>query len=253
MSSQAESSSPVDESSRIAYNTCAVAIFATMSITFLFPCNKIIPLDRRTVAVFCATLCYVTRRFAFRDSSHSLVEDVEFDVLILLASIMAINHIVVHLKETNRVVRYIQNVIRESPLKGYWIVSFAAFIISPFLTNDGVCLLFVEPILSAFEHLFDVDSSDVPPRAGTVTDDVENQSLLQAGVVADADNKATAHPAGAGQLDKRDAIYFLLSLACSSNFGSALTYTGNPQNMIVSTSSLGYDNTNAYVAVDLID
>ena len=31
--------------------------------------------------------------------------------------------------------------------------SFSAFIISPFLTNDGVCLLFVEPILNSFAEL----------------------------------------------------------------------------------------------------
>jgi Na+/H+ antiporter NhaD/arsenite permease-like protein len=30
-------------------------------------------------------------------------------------------------------------------------------------------------------------------------------------------------------LEKGDAFYFLISLACSSNIGSALTYTGNPQ------------------------
>jgi Na+/H+ antiporter NhaD/arsenite permease-like protein len=39
-------------------------------------------------------------------------------------------------------------------------------------------------------------------------------------------------------LRKEDALYFLLALACSSNIGSALTYTGNPQNMIVASDSL---------------
>ena len=37
---------------------------------------------------------------------------------------------------------------------------------------------------------------------------------------------------------KSDAIYFLLALACSANIGSSLTYTGNPQNMIVAEDSL---------------
>ena len=40
------------------------------------------------------------------------------------------------------------------------------------------------------------------------------------------------------KLEKSDALYFLLTLACSSNIGSALTYTGNPQNMIVAQDSL---------------
>lgn len=40
------------------------------------------------------------------------------------------------------------------------------------------------------------------------------------------------------KLEPQDAMYFMLNLACSANIGSALTYTGNPQNMIVAQDAL---------------
>lgn len=116
----------------------------------------------------------------------------------------------VHQTETKRVIRYVQDRIQLDPVHGFWLVSFAAFIVSPFLTNDGVCLLFVEPILNAFESL--PTSPQKPPLSGT------SPAMLP--------------------LMRSDAIFFLLALACSSNIGSSLTYTGNPQNMIVAGDSL---------------
>jgi Na+/H+ antiporter NhaD/arsenite permease-like protein len=102
----------------------------------------------------------------------------------------------VHQKESKAVIRYTQTVVKENPRMGFWMISGAAFLLSPFLTNDGVCLLFVEPILNAFESIDDNEGFD-----------------------SDCDFK----------LHKGDAMFFLLSLACSANIGSALTYTGNPQ------------------------
>lgn len=184
---------------RDAYNASAVIIFVVMAFTFLFPCNKLIPLDRRTVAVLCAMLCYVTRTYAFSDRSMNVLEAVDFDVLILLASIMALNHIVVHLQETKSVIKYIQTSIQQNPNRGFWMVSLAAFIVSPFLTNDGVCLLFVEPILNAFESAINKDEQGS-------NEDMNN----------DLESK----------LHREDAMYFMVTLACSANIGSALTYTG---------------------------
>lgn len=105
----------------------------------------------------------------------------------------------VHQKESKAVIRYTQTIVKENPRMGFWMISGAAFLLSPFLTNDGVCLLFVEPILNAFESIDDCD-----------------------GFEGDIEFK----------LRKSDAMFFLLSLACSSNIGSALTYTGNPQVMV---------------------
>ena len=124
---------------------------------------------------------------------------------------MIINHLVIHLKETRSMIDYLQQLMVRNPLRGLWVISLCAFLASPFLTNDGVCLLFVEPILNAFEH------TSILKRSNNLDN-------------SDSDNNMTLH--------KEDAIYFLLGLACSSNIGSALTYTGNPQNMIVASDSL---------------
>jgi len=202
--------STVSAETSIAYDIVATLIFLLMSFVFLFPCNSLVPLDRRTVAILCATLCYATRSFIFPNHKMNLEAAVDFDVLVLLAAIMAINFIIVHQKETKSLIDYVQTQVQQNPKKGFWLVSFAAFIVSPFLTNDGVCLLFVEPILNAFESLKHDDPSKVIPDPGE----------------------------GNMKLEKGDAFYFLISLACSSNIGSALTYTGNPQNMIVAEDSL---------------
>ena len=162
-------------------------------------------LDRRTVAVVGGLACYLSRAFFFPSYQMDVLQAIDFEVLILLSSIMIINHIVIHLKETKRIISYFQRMIQDNPYKGYWFISFAAFCVSPFLTNDGVCLLFVEPILHAFEE--SMHSSDV--KGG-------RKSRLQSS----------------------DALYFLLGLACSTNIGSALTYTGNPQNMIVASDAI---------------
>ena len=96
----------VEEATSLTYNIVAVSIFIGMAGVFLFPCNRIIPLgtdssvsrclcymfsyheDRRTVAVLGATMCYTTRAFLFSNSNLNMTEAVDFDVLLLLASIM---------------------------------------------------------------------------------------------------------------------------------------------------------------------
>ncbi len=97
-----------------------------------------------------------------------------------------------------------QHEIRERPAYGFWLVSFASYVCAPFLTNDGVCLLFVEPIMAAF--------------AG-----------VSAGSPASRDKTCPATGARNIGLHRSDALYFLLGLACASDCGSILTYTGNPQ------------------------
>ena len=142
-----------------------------------------------------------------------MLKAIDFDVLVLLASIMVVNHIVVHLKETKKVITYLQNAVKLNPTKGFWMIAVASFLVSPFLTNDGVCLLFVEPILNAFEN-----NDEDPGPVLQLEESKESPAEL---------------------LENDDVIYFLLALACSANIGSQLTYTGNPQNMIVSTDSIG--------------
>eukprot|EP00981_Chlorochromonas_danica_P001678 scaffold369_cov177-Ochromonas_danica.AAC.11 len=215
--SSAAADSEHDEEVHPAYTVIIVIIFSLVSFTFLFPCNFLIPLDRRTVAAVGALCCYITSTFLFPSHRIDLLHAVDFDVLILLASIMVINHIVVHLKETKRLIDWFQKLLKKNPIRGFWMISFVAFIVSPFLTNDGVCLLFVEPILRVFEDLGQSDPQQQQP--------IQQQSSSE----EDEDFP----------LSKMDALYFLLSLACSTNIGSALTYTGNPQNMIVASDAIG--------------
>lgn len=194
----------------VAYDVVAIIIFAIVSLTFFFPVNPVFPLDRRSVACMGAILCYLCGAFLFPEHRVALENSVDFDVLILLTGIMAINFIVVNQRETKALILHVQEQINENPKKGFWMVSFAAFITSPFLTNDGICLLFVEPILNAFTNV-----GVSQPNA------IEN-----------------VIPSAILTLEKGDAFYFLISLACSSNIGSALTYTGNPQNMIVAEDAI---------------
>jgi Na+/H+ antiporter NhaD/arsenite permease-like protein len=162
----------------------------------------LLDVDRRTISIVGAILCYLSRTGI--DNLHA----VNFDVMILLSSIMTVNYLVIHLKETRELITRMQHLVHDNPVRGLWALSFASYITSPFLTNDGVCLLFVEPILQTFEHA----PLELPPG------DLSNPEKLA--------------------LRKADAIFFLLALACSANIGSSLTYTGNPQNMIVSSDAI---------------
>ena len=188
----------------------------------MFPVNSLFPLDRRTASLFASTLCYLTRNFLFSERRMNLVEAVDFDVLVLLSGIMIVNFIMVHQKETRWAIEQLQHLIKTNPRKGFWVVSFASFMISPFLTNDGVCLLFVEPILNAFDDIADENLTNIE-QVNTEAPPLQSVDLAKSSQM---------------KLEKSDAFYFLISLACSSNIGSALCYTGNPQNMIVAQNSI---------------
>lgn len=190
------------------YDFVATTIFIFMSYVFLFPCSNILPIDRRTAAVVGATLCYLTRSFLFSDRKMNLEEAVDFEVLVLLGAIMAINFILVHQEETKKLILSIQEQIRTNPRKGFWLVSFAAFIVSPFLTNDGVCLLFVEPILNAFDSIPDDESLEI---------EAINQEAAVTTLLPSSDGIPML------RLEKSDARYFLLTLACSANIGTAVS------------------------------
>lgn len=82
-------SEAVEEATTITYDIVAVSIFAVMAFVFLFPLNAAIPLDRRTIAVLGSVVCYTTRAFCFPHKSNlSIIDAVDWDVLLLLASIM---------------------------------------------------------------------------------------------------------------------------------------------------------------------
>ena len=84
-----------EHSTSITYNVIAIVIFCLVSYCFFLPCNKIIPLDRRSASVLGATLCYASRCIVFPHNKMDLVDAIDFDVLVLLGGIMAINFIMV--------------------------------------------------------------------------------------------------------------------------------------------------------------
>lgn len=105
-------------------------------------------------------------------------------------------------------IKYMQLQVQCNPLKGFWLVSAAAFFVAPFLTNDGVCLLFVELILDAFDATKSISNSNLNINLSSPEQRAKIVLLQEM------------------PLETGDAIYFLLTLACSANIGSALTYTG---------------------------
>ncbi len=84
--------------------------------------------------------------------------------------------------------KYIQN----NSLRGFWVISASAFIVAPFLTNDGVCLLFVEPLLSVFEV-----TDEASDKCTNLVNSEEKSSMTES-----------------VSLNSNDAIYFLLTLSC---------------------------------------
>ncbi len=95
-----------------------------------------------------------------------------------------------------------------------------------------MCLLFVEPILNAFNQVTTTESesdAETGPR-----------------------NKQQQPQQPRSELRKDDAFYFLITLACSSNLGSALTYTGNPQNMIIAQDAIAVCPPHQFLAYMLV-
>jgi Na+/H+ antiporter NhaD/arsenite permease-like protein len=105
----------------------------------------------------------------------------------------------------------IQDSIKSEQRKGFWYVSLASFVLSPLLTNDGVCLLMVEPVLAAFH----------PPEK------MDTEHKLQ------VKNPSKARANGSMELSSADALYFMLTICSSANIGSALTYTGTSANSFI--------------------
>ena len=103
--------------------------------------------------------------------------------------------------ETKKAVAFLQNQVQKNPLKGFWLVSAAALVVAPFLTNDGVCLLFVQLILDAFEGVQAMEDQLATKTHNMLTNSAEQRALIV---------KMKEMP-----LETGDALYFLLTLACS--------------------------------------
>lgn len=111
--------------------------------------------------------------------------------------------------------------------RAYWFVCLAAFVTSPFITNDGLCLLMVDPILDAF-------LIPATPLSQVIPKSKYSFPLME---YLCGSGKASRNENVSIELNRRDhksnRFFFLLGIACSANIGSAMTFTGNPQNIII--------------------
>jgi len=288
---------------------------------FLFPSNKFLPIDRRLAGLGGAACCVVfTWIFDVEiepTPNDSETEDklpltfnthhIDVVVLVILTAIMVINFVIMRQEEIVKGIAYIQNIIRTDVNAGYWFVCIVAFLASPFITNDGLCLLIVDPVLDAFLMTHDprkpvVDLSSArresmctpkeektfftsiqaffasnkapdsrhgsdasvngnnTPTKESLTGKIGSSSSMGGPISATSDksfskngrtsmldvaptlaalipfasskaNDVTVELKRVDHLSNR--FFYMLGIACSANIGSAMTFTGNPQNIII--------------------
>ena len=188
-------------------DTIITAIFAVVSFQFLFPGNYFIPLDRRLSGLLGAVLCAMIA-YLVPESASIAGEHVDIEVLVILVSIMVINFVLMQQTFVESYIFALQECIKSDPNLGFWLVSFASFFISPFVTNDGLCLLLVNPVLDALQAP-QVDQNGPQAQASS-----PRQKLTATNIVS-------------------NRFYFMLTISSSSNIGSVMTFAGNPQNIII--------------------
>ena len=172
------------------------AVFFLFAVQMLFGATKFNPLDRRMTALLAAAVCKVAATNPTQSTNF-----VDFDVLVVLASIMILNHLLV---QQTPVLRFIQHVVvrlrTKVPVSGHcrsasiWFVAATAFILAPLMTNDGLVLLLVDPVLEAWDKSSLVDSHN-------------------------------------------DRLHLCLAIACAANLGSLVTLVGNPQQILIASYS----------------
>jgi Na+/H+ antiporter NhaD/arsenite permease-like protein len=139
---------------------------------------------------------------------------IDVQVMMVLPSIMIMNFLLLRQSWFFSGIKYLQHLIRNDIDKGFYAVSILSFLISPFIMNDGLCLMLVHPVLDSFSR----------------------------------DSRSTATKNYA----PTDPFYFMLTIACSANIGSVLTYSGNPQNLIVASFLSSYMNCGFFFFLMLI-
>lgn len=180
-------------------NILIVAVFLFVSLQMLLGANRVCPLDRRLSALLGAAICKAT-------APNVSTTYVDFRVLLILASIMCLNFVVIQQPIVAKALRVMQGTIRvklhctgQATSWSLWVVAALSFLAAPLVTNDGLVLLIVDPLLDSFNSEDD-----------------------------EKDEKSAHHR-------ETDKLHFALVTACSANIGSSLTLVGNPQNMIVGT------------------
>ena len=243
-------------------------------------------------------------------SIHTIGSFIDTNVLIILSSIMIINFVIMKQPYVLKLITYMQLVIQKPtppppPLPysfssssniitvytsikayiyslyytsyGFYTVCMISFCISPFIMNDGVCLLLTCPVIDGFiyDTVYTKDSVNVSNNdsSSALDDRVEsniynNDNTNTSNNIYNTNNTNTSnnttnttnntnihnnnnntsnnnnncnnnsatniHIQHNHKHKQQIALYYLLGLCCSANYGSCLTYTGNPQNIIIS-------------------
>lgn len=201
-------------------NTVLITIvFIIVAILFLFPSNRYIPLDRRMAGLIGSAFCTLIIWIFPTGERNNTLNDIDVQVLLVLIAIMGINFVVMRQPSVETAIHKLQNQIRHDPNSGFWLVSFVSFIVSPFIMNDGLCLLLVNPVLDAF---------CAKTKRGE-------------GVSTRSSNFCETDP-----------FYFMLAICCSANIGSATTFSGNPQNLIIAQYLDEYMNCGLFFGILIV-
>ena len=111
-----------------------------------------------TASLLCTMFIWI---FKSKEEAVSLPEsDINVSVILILLSIMAINFILLKQKIIRTVIHKLQKYIQYKRNLSFWMVSLLAFISSPFITNDGLCLLLVTPVLDGFSFSVGGDNDE---------------------------------------------------------------------------------------------
>lgn len=190
----------------LSFDILVVIIFTCVAILLLFPSNIYVPLDRRIATSVGALIC-VLLLYIFPVGVRNALSLIDYQVIIVLASIMLINFLILRQPWTHKLIIYMEEVIEKDDQRGFYLVSLISFVVSPIIMNDGLCLILVDPVLDALNKIY--ERLQISDRDSSIPSQ-DIQSKL-----------------------KTNSFYYMLTIACSANIGSTLTYSGNPQNLII--------------------
>jgi hypothetical protein len=196
-------------------------VFLSVGVVLLAP-MRFVPLDRRLGVLLGS--CSLLGSLGLR-----CLQLVDARVLLVLASIMVINFVVIKQQRVHGAVQTLQRFIRrdvagretlgetlaETELTkgvmeaiyryvfkrtdvGFWMVCALSFLASPFIMNDGICLLLVEPVLDAFvinnTSKSKAISNPMQPMKDDSSKDVEQNINIES--------------------DKDERLYYMLAICC---------------------------------------
>lgn len=202
---------------------CVTIVFVIVALQLLFPSNVLLPLDRRASTILGAIWIMILFYLFPSQQGVNIGSFVDFDVLIVLAAIMVINFILLRQPFLAHLEHKMQELIQRDRNVGFLVVSVVSLLVSPVIMNDGLCLMLVHPVLDAF-----------PPRSTANSEHAAIKSAADAAEEGAVEplREESAQEATDAEADA-DALFYMLNIACSANIGSALTFSGNPQNLLV--------------------